>query len=190
MSARNPTIVAAASMASSPGRGDGVLPSGGAACEEKLLRVGELARRTGKTARAIRFYEELGLVMPAKRTKGGFRQYSQDALVRIHWIDRLQELGFALAEIGDFLSALKEKDQGPAAMDALRVFYGRKLIETRSAIRRMQALEAEIIESLSYLSVCEHCAPETPRSACRTCSVEAHREHPQPALIAAVHFPG
>ena len=50
---------------------------------EKLLRVGELAEQTGKTRRAIRFYEELGLLHPAQRTKGGFRQYDGAALVRI-----------------------------------------------------------------------------------------------------------
>ena len=41
-----------------------------------LLKVGELARRTGKTARAIHLYEELGLLTPAVRSKGGFRLYS------------------------------------------------------------------------------------------------------------------
>ena len=155
----------------------------------KLLRVGELARRTGKTTRAIRFYEELGLLVPVQRTKGGFRQYDSTALVRIYWIDRLQELGFALSEIGEFLSALKEQDHGPAAMDALRAFYSRKLIETRTAIQRMQALEAELKDSLAYLTVCQTCAPETLRSACRSCDDEAHRERPQPALVAAVHLP-
>lgn len=155
-----------------------------------LLRVGEIARQTGKTTRAIRFYEELGLVVPARRTKGGFRQYDRTALVRIYWIDRLQELSFSLQEIGEFLSALREEDHGPAAMDALRAFYGRKLIETRQAIRRMQALEAELKDSLGYLSACQSCAPDTLRTACRTCDDEAHRERPQPALVAAVHGHG
>jgi len=157
---------------------------------EKLLRVGELAEQTGKTRRAIRFYEELGLLVPARRTKGGFRQYDGTALVRIHWIDRLQELGFSLPEIGEFLSALREQDHGPAAMDELRAFYARKMLETRQAIRRMQALESELQDSLRYLSACTSCAPETLRAACRTCDDEAHGEGPQPALVAAVHAPG
>jgi DNA-binding transcriptional MerR regulator len=156
----------------------------------KLFRVGELARRTGKTTRAIRFYEELGLLVPVQRTKGGFRQYDNTAQIRIHWIDRLQALGFELAEIGQFLSSLKEQEHGPAAMDALRAFYSRKLIETRTAIQRMQALEAELNDSLAYLTVCQTCAPDTLRSACRSCDDEAHRERPQPPLVAAVQLPG
>jgi DNA-binding transcriptional MerR regulator len=155
-----------------------------------LLKVGEVAKRTGKTTRAIRFYEELGLVAPVQRTKGGFRQYDRTALVRIYLIDRLQELGFSLPEIGEFLSTLREEDYGPAAMDALRTFYGKKLDETRKAIERLQALEAELQDSVGYLSVCLGCAPDTLRTACRSCREEAHRERPTPALVAAVHIAG
>jgi len=158
--------------------------------DEKLFRVGEIARQTGKTTRAIRFYEEIGLVIPAGRTKGGFRQYDRSALVRIYWIDRLQQLGFSLPEIGEFLSALQEQERGPAAMHELRAFYSRKLIETRKTIKLMQALESELQESLTYLSGCRDCAPATPREACRGCAEEAHREHPQPALVAGVHSHG
>ena len=50
-----------------------------------LLRVGELAKRTGKTVRAIHLYEELGLLAPAVRSKGGFRLYSGKAVTRIDW---------------------------------------------------------------------------------------------------------
>ena len=67
-------------------------------------------------------------------------------------------------------------------MDALRAFYSRKLIETRTAIQRMQALEAELKDSLAYLTVCQTCAPETLRSACRSCDDEAHRERARDGL--------
>lgn len=182
MSQRRPQLIPA------PHSGESRLPAPSPG--QKLLRVGELAEQTGKTRRAIRFYEELGLLVPAQRTKGGFRQYDGTALVRIHWIDRLQELGFSLPEIGEFLSALREEDHGPAAMDSLRAFYGRKVLETRAAIRRMHALEGELQDSLRYLSVCTSCAPETLRTACRTCDDEAHGDGPQPPLVAAVHAPG
>ena len=64
-----------------------------------LLKVGELAKRTGKTVRAVHLYEELGLLTPAVRSKGGFRLYSGKALKRIEWIQKLQDLGFSLTEI-------------------------------------------------------------------------------------------
>jgi MerR family mercuric resistance operon transcriptional regulator len=156
----------------------------------KLLRVGELAEKTGKTRRAIRFYEELGLLVPTRRTKGGFRLYGASALVRIHWIDRLQELGFTLPEIGKFLAALHEQEHGPAAMDDLRAFYASKLQVTQELLKRVQALETELQESLRYLSACTSCAPDTHRSACRNCEAAAHSEGPQPVLVAAIHAHG
>ncbi len=164
-------------------------PAAPSSAEPELLRVGQIAERTGKTVRALRFYEELGLLTPAQRTKGGFREYDESALLRIQWIDRLQELGFSLQDIRDFLSSLRELDSGPAAMDQLRTFYARKLLDTRQQISRLQALEAELKDSLSYLSTCRVCAPETPKSTCRSCGEQAHRDAPAPALVAAVHEP-
>lgn len=157
--------------------------------DKNLFRVGQLARLTGKTARAIRFYEEMGLLSPIQRTKGGFRQYDDSAVLRIHWIDRLQDLGFSLAEIKEFLGALRAKDHGPAAMDELRGFYARKLIETRTARARLEALERELRETLGYLEGCQSCSPGTPLTACHTCDDEDHQGAEPPALVAAVHDP-
>jgi DNA-binding transcriptional MerR regulator len=154
-----------------------------------LLRVGQLADQSGKTVRAIRFYEELGLLEPTQRTKGGFRQYESSALIRIHWIDRLQELDFSLREIREFLSTLQAEQRGPAAMFQLRAFYGKKLIETRKMLSRLDSLEGELQESLTYLEGCETCAPVTPRSACRSCGETEHQHTETPALVAAVHDP-
>ena len=152
-----------------------------------LLKVGQLAERCGKTVRAIRFYEELGLLEPAERSKGGFRKYDGSALVRIHWIDRLQELGFSLRYIREFLSTLQGEDSGPAAMKQLRAFYGEKLVATRQAIARLEGLSDELEESLSYLQGCQGCAPITPRSACRSCAEDEHQDTETPVLVAAVH---
>ena len=74
----------------------------------QTLRVGQLANKVGKTVRTIHFYEELGLLSPTSRSKGGFRQYDDEAINRIHWIDRLQQLDFSLTEIRDFLQDFQE----------------------------------------------------------------------------------
>lgn len=156
---------------------------------DPLLRVGQLAEQSGKTVRAIHFYEELGLLTPARRTKGGFRLYDQDAILRIQWIDRLQELGFSLPEVREFLSDLRSAGTGPAAMHRLRSFYARKLQETREALSRLASLETELTESVRYLESCRVCAPATARAACRTCDETLHEGHAPPPLVAAVHDP-
>src|SRR6202158_5186061 len=63
-----------------------------------LMQIGDLARETGKTVRAIHLYEELGLLAPAGRSKGRFRLYNREALLRIRWIGKLQEMGFSLSD--------------------------------------------------------------------------------------------
>ncbi|HVT06543.1 MAG TPA: MerR family transcriptional regulator, partial [Polyangia bacterium] len=85
-----------------------------------LLKVGELAKRTGKTVRAVHLYEELGLLSPAVRSKGGFRLYSGKAVKRIDWIQKLQDLGFSLTEIKAFLRDWEESDAAPKAMARVR----------------------------------------------------------------------
>ncbi len=150
------------------------------------LRVGELARRTGKTARALRFYEELGLLSPSGRTPGGFRLYDADAMLRIEWIDRLQELGFPLADIRDFLDRLNEHNHGPSAMADLQDFYREKLSETRAAVQRFLALQAELEASVHYLSVCRSCESDTPRTACQSCDSDVPDRGEVPGLVAAV----
>ena len=51
--------------------------------ERQLLRIGDLARATGKTVRAIHLYEERGLLKPATRSSGGFRLYDPSAVERL-----------------------------------------------------------------------------------------------------------
>src|SRR5262245_44283821 len=68
-----------------------------------LLRIGDLARLSGKTVRAIHLYEELGLLRPATRSSGGFRLYEPGAVERVRWIDLLHGMGFSLQEMGQLL---------------------------------------------------------------------------------------
>jgi MerR family copper efflux transcriptional regulator len=153
------------------------------------LRIGQLSSRVGKTVRTIHFYEEMGLLQPTERSKGGFRLYGDEALTRIHWIDRLQQLGFSLTEMSDFLATLNEPETGPLVMKKLSDFYTDKLTEARATIDRYRALESELEDSLAYLAACNCCNDSTPRSACFGCTEPEHASTPAPALVAAVTHP-
>jgi len=63
-----------------------------------LLPIGRVARETGTTVSAIRYYEEIGLVAPQARV-GGKRRFHPDVVGRISFIRRAQEVGFSLDEI-------------------------------------------------------------------------------------------
>src|SRR6185503_10216189 len=111
-----------------------------AAEDVSLLRVGELAKRTGKTVRAIHLYEELGLLSPAVRSKGGFRLYSGRAATRVEWIQKLQDMGFSLTEIKAFLRDWEDCDTAPKAMSRVREIFSDKLRETQATIDRLSRL--------------------------------------------------
>ncbi|HEY8607924.1 MAG TPA: MerR family transcriptional regulator [Noviherbaspirillum sp.] len=70
-----------------------------------LLKIGELAKRTGVTIRALRHYDEIGLLSPSRRSEGGFRLYDPDDVARLYRIQALCRLNLSLAEIRRVLDA-------------------------------------------------------------------------------------
>jgi MerR family transcriptional regulator, copper efflux regulator len=138
---------------------------------QDLMQIGDLARETGKTVRAIHLYEELGLLVPAARSKGRYRLYGPEALLRIRWIGRLQEMRFSLADIQTIVNEWERIQGAPGAMKRMREVYARKLEETREQKRRLEALEHDLASSLEYLDTCDVCDPQRLLSACNCCDL-------------------
>ena len=149
----------------------------------QYLRVGDLARQSGKTVRAIHLYEELGLLEPATRSSGGFRLYHPAAVDRVRWIDLLSGLGISLHETREVLDRWWKSDRGPEAMDELRTLFTAKLDETRENIRRQQELERELVEGLAYLETCRVCGEPGNVECCVNCTQD-HGLEREPALVA------
>jgi MerR family copper efflux transcriptional regulator len=148
-----------------------------------LLKVGELARRAGKTTRAIHLYEELGLLTPAVRSKGGFRLYSPRAVSRLEWIQKLQDMGFSLTEIKAFLRVWEASATAPKAMATVREIFSDKLRETRETIGKLGKLADELQESLDYLDSCRTCEPIHTQPECGTCEIHGHEGKKAPLLV-------
>jgi DNA-binding transcriptional MerR regulator len=150
---------------------------------DALMQIGDLARETGKTVRAIHLYEELGLLSPAARSKGRFRLYASDAVTRIRWIGKLQDMGFSLTDIQTVVREWVQQGSAPRSMEQMKGVYAKKLAETRETIRRLKALEHELEASLSYLNTCDVCDPQRLLSACNCCDLH-DKELQVPELIA------
>jgi MerR family transcriptional regulator, copper efflux regulator len=148
----------------------------------ELMQIGDLARETGKTVRAIHLYEELGLLTPAARSKGRFRLYTREALMRIRWIGKLQGMGFSLGDIQTIVREWERVESAPNAMKRMREVYARKLEETREQRRRLEALEHELAASLDYLDTCDVCDPQRLLSACSCCDLH-DKELDVPELV-------
>ncbi len=84
--------------------GDATGAADASAPAARLLRIQEVADETGLTPRAIRYYEELGLLAPAARSEGAYRLYDGEDLERLRLIRGLRDdAGFSLAEIRQLL---------------------------------------------------------------------------------------
>jgi MerR family transcriptional regulator, copper efflux regulator len=154
---------------------------------EKPLRVGELARRTGKTVRALHLYEEMGLLSPIHRSKGGFRLYAPSAVARVDWISKLQDAGFSLHQLQQLRGVVEDTGVGSMAMGHLRGVFEERLRQTREQIVRLNQLEKELVASLTYLDGCKTCEPVHPTAECGSCNHHGHDGVDQPILVAGIH---
>ncbi len=159
--------------------------------DQSLLRVGELARRAGKTVRAVHLYEELELLKPAARSKGGFRLYGADAVTRVLWIAKLQEMGFRLSDIQAAVLNMNDSQVAQTAMAKMGDLYTQKLTETRATLVRLRALEHELVHAIDYLADCgEVCDTSRLLSACKSCDLHSDKSCRQdpPDLVSGMRL--
>lgn len=151
---------------------------------DSVLQVGDLAKRTGKTVRAIHLYEDMGLLRPVDRSKGRYRLFNAEAVERVRWITKLQALGFSLPEIQSVLRGHDDVETAREAASRLREIYLEKLNEVQEKLTELHRLERELISSLTYLEACQSaCDSKAPVHACPSC--ERHLDQPAaPALVA------
>jgi MerR family copper efflux transcriptional regulator len=157
--------------------------------DEKLLKVGELAKEVGKTVRAMHLYEEMGLLRPVSRSTGGYRLYTPEAVSRVKWITKMQEMGFSLTEVQTFLRSWEGSANGPLGMRQVRVVFEEKLAETRAQMARLVELERELQASLSYLELCGTCEPIHKQIECGCCAQPGHDPGATPDLVSGLAKP-
>lgn len=115
----------------------------------------ETARRFGITIKALRLYEERGLLMPL-RSKSGWRTFGPDQILRLHQILALKQLGLSLASIGqlmasaDTLETVLALQEQAMVQDARRVAKG--LVLVRAARAKLKAGQVLSIDDLATLS--------------------------------------
>lgn len=68
------------------------------------MRIGELAERAGVSAKAIRYYEQIGILTPPERDASGYRAFGEAALGRLGFVRAAQALGLTLGEIRQIIT--------------------------------------------------------------------------------------
>jgi len=122
------------------------------------MRISELARKAGVGVETVRYYETRGLIrQPPRPAGGGFRAYPREAVHRIRFVRRAQQLGFALKEIGELL----ELEVDPLSRCAdIRVRAKHKLDDVNARIADLRQISGALNKLI------ESCPGQGPAQKC------------------------
>lgn len=125
-----------------------------------LLTIGQLARRTGITARTLRFWSNEGAVPPAGRSAGGYRLYDAAGAARVELVRTLRELGLGLDDVCRVLDGGAEVAEVAAAhvaaLDAqIRFLKVSRAVLSTVSKRGSTTEEAALMNRLARLSAAE-----------------------------------
>ncbi len=109
----------------------------------RLMTIGEAARRSGLTVRALRFYERRGLLVPARRASG-YRLYGASDLDRLAFIRQAKALGLTLAAIRPLVTAAAHHDGAGTRTRLLRTFEER-IRQTTEQLAMLTDLQNELL---------------------------------------------
>lgn len=122
-----------------------------------MLTIGQVAKQTGVTVETVRFYEKQGLIAAPQRSESGYRQYSQETVKRVRFIQNAKEVGFTLKDIGELLALRQEP--GTSCTD-IKLRATHKIDEVDQKIRDLKRIR----EALARLIL--KCSGRGPSSQC------------------------
>ncbi|MBO1016016.1 MerR family DNA-binding transcriptional regulator [Achromobacter sp. SD115] len=106
------------------------------------MRISELAKRSGISARMLRHYESLGLLKPSGRTMAGYREYSEADVWRLFQVASLRSLGLGLAEVGQALG--QQAPRPDVLIDELISRSQQRLAAEQELLARLSAVRAAL----------------------------------------------
>ncbi|EPE4462399.1 MerR family transcriptional regulator [Klebsiella pneumoniae] len=107
-----------------------------------LLKVGELARRSGITVRTLHYYDNIGLLIPSARSDSGYRLYNRADIARLHHIQALRRMGMTLAEVG---AILERSDLAlPTVLERQIAMLNQQLAQITALRARLQTMQLQL----------------------------------------------
>ncbi len=136
-----------------------------------LLKIGDFARLAGTNLRTLRYYEELGLMTPATRSKGGFRYYRATDVNRLNMIRSLQELGLHLDRIQELMAVRANAGDRGELLARVRAALNEQdvLLEAKIASLGEQRLKLRAaVDKVAHCEDCRH-SPSAENNFCEPC---------------------
>jgi DNA-binding transcriptional MerR regulator len=126
---------------------------------EAIMRIGELAEQAGISTKAIRYYEQIGILTPPARTASGYRAYDQSALGRLSFVRAAQALGLTLGEIRQIIAF---RNDGITPCGHVADLLQRRAAELGARIAELQQLQGELRQLAERATTLDprRCTPE------------------------------
>jgi len=121
------------------------------------VTIGQLARKARVHVETVRYYERRGLLPEPPRRWSGYRQYSQDDVMRLQFIKRAQKLGFSLKEIAELLSLRVDPE---TSCDDVKKRTEAKLADIEAKIHALERMRKALKKLVAS------CGGRGPTSAC------------------------
>jgi MerR family copper efflux transcriptional regulator len=107
------------------------------------MNIGEAAKRAGVNAKAIRYYESIGLLPEPARTESGYRVYSQDDVERLRMIGRARRLGFGIEDVKRLLTIYSESREERSGVKTMVMQH---VSEIDEKIAELNAIRATLLD--------------------------------------------
>ena len=136
-------------MESAPWEAEQLSPMTSSSRRNAVMTIGALSRRTGVPVKALREYEDLGLIYTVGRSAGNYRLFDEEALWCVGVIGTLRGLGLTLAEIRDLTATYLERTKepiGPRLAEVLHAVRARtedRITELRQLLQRIDDYQSE-----------------------------------------------
>ena len=128
--------------------------------KNQLLRIGQLSKETGVAISALRYYEEIGLIIPATKSQSKYRYYNPSDIILVNFVKKSQNLGFNLEEIAEIL---EERNKGKSPCPKVRKIADKKITELKRKITELENLEKAINEYITECKAELDCHPQDQR---------------------------
>lgn len=110
-----------------------------------MLTVTELAKRSGSTPHAVRYYTRMGLLRPERHPDNGYRLYPQREVGWLRFIRQAKALGYTLNEI---LAIIHDADEGLSPCPRVRQILEQRIEENRRQLNELMALQRRMEQAL------------------------------------------
>ena len=138
---------------------------------EDLIRIGDLAKMAGISLRAVRYYEELGLISPASRSAGGFRHFTKEDLNKVLVIRKLQMLDYPLSQIKEIFSLRHSSSTGQEAAPKVLAKLEDQALEVIYKRNQCNLILDEIDKTKRIVKQCFGCPKQPTKANCSICPV-------------------